>query len=581
MTGGSPPRWPAGTEQPAGLGERLALAAVVLAAVLAVSSWLVLELAAVLFAGGSLHLSASAALAGITRLPEHLGDPRDAWPTRVRAHLPGPLGIYAAGLVVLAASVGVITIGWHLARSAATTLGGGSPGRRERTDAAARWARRGELRPLRVRAPVPGRLTLGRTDGRLLAAEPRQSAIVIAPTQSLKTTGLAVPAVLEWDGPVLATSVKTDLLRDTLARRRAVGEVIIFDPTESTAFDGQGWTPLTTCRSWHGAQQTAAALCAAARAGTTTFADADFWHAAAAKLLAPLLFAAATVAEGSMADVVRWTDTQEIDEVRAALVQAGVEDALQAAQASWARDERQRSSIYTTAETVLAGYADPRVLAAAYEPDLTPERLLDGSRTTAYLCAPSHEQQRLRPLFATLIEQVLAAAYEQVARTGRPLDPPLLLVLDEAANVAAIPTLDTLAATAAGQGIQLVSVFQDLAQIKERYGTRALTIVNNHRAKLIGSGIADPDTLDYIARILGEQEITQISATAGHEGRASTTRSTTFRSLAPPHTLREATPGTALLVYGSLRPVRVQLRPWFADHMLRRLAEGQGTEGPR
>jgi type IV secretion system protein VirD4 len=281
-----------------------------------------------------------------------------------------------------------------------------------------------------------------------------------------------------------------------------------------------------------------------------------------------------------MADVACWTDTQEVDEVRDALEQTRIQEALQAAGATWGRDERQRSSIYTTAETVLAAYSDPRVLAAAYEPDLTPERLLDGSSTTAYLCAPAHEQQRLRPLFATLIEQLLAAAYEQVARTGVPLDPPLLLVLDEAANIAAIPSLDTLAATAAGQGIQLVSVFQDLAQLKERYGTRALTIVNNHRAKLIGSGIADPDTLDYAARVLGDQEIRQVSSTAGQEGRASTTQSTTYRSLAPAHVLRQADPGSAVLIYGSLPPAQVRLRPWFADRHLRALV-AQETNRPR
>jgi len=165
-----------------------------------------------------------------------------------------------------------------------------------------------------------------------------------------------------------------------------------------------------------------------------------------------------------------------------------------------------------------------------------------------------------------------AAAYEHVARTGRPLDPPLLLVLDEAANIAAVPSLDTLAATAAGQGIQLVSIFQDLAQIRERYGTRALTIVNNHRAKLIGSGIADPDTLDYAARVLGDEEIRQLSSTAGQEGRASTTESTTYRSIAPAHVLRQARPGSAVLIYGSLPPAQVQLRPWFADRHLTRLA---------
>jgi hypothetical protein len=68
------------------------------------------------------------------------------------------------------------------------------------------------------------------------------------------------------------------------------------------------------------------------------------------------------------------------------------------------------------------------------------------------------------------------------------------VVLDEAANIAPLRDLDTLASTAAGQGIQLVSVFQDLAQISARYGERAATVVNNHRAKVLLSGISDPPT---------------------------------------------------------------------------------------
>ena len=46
--------------------------------------------------------------------------------------------------------------------------------------------------------------------------------------------------------------------------------------------------------------------------GTT--ADGEFWYATAAKTLAPLFFAAAHDGR-SMADVVRWVDTQEAGEV--------------------------------------------------------------------------------------------------------------------------------------------------------------------------------------------------------------------------------------------------------------------------
>ena len=55
-------------------------------------------------------------------------------------------------------------------------------------------------------------------------------------------------------------------------------------------------------------------------------------------------------------------------------------------------------------------------------------------------------------------------------------------------------------------------------------GTRAQTILNNHRAKLIGTGTADHGTLDYVTRILGDHDVRQHSTTAGQEGRASTTQ---------------------------------------------------------
>jgi hypothetical protein len=64
-------------------------------------------------------------------------------------------------------------------------------------------------------------------------------------------------------------------------------------------------------------------------------------------------------------------------------------------------------------------------------------------------------------------------------------------------------------------------------------------------AKIVGAGISDIDTLQYLARLLGDQEITQGSATAGETGRRSTTESSAFRALAPAHLVREGKPGTA------------------------------------
>lgn len=433
------------------------------------------------------------------------------------------------------------------------------------------WAGSKDLRSLIVTRPSPGRLILGRSGRSYLAAESRHSVIIVGPTQTMKTSGFAVPAILEWEGPVLATSVKADLVRDTLGWRSSTGRVWLYDPTASTGLPTAGWSPLASSLNWTGARRMAAALCSAARANGDGLAEADFWYATAGKLLAPLLLAAAASGQ-TMTDVVRWVDTQEVDEVDAILNALAIPEATQAAWASWRREDRQRSSIYTTAETVIEAFADPSITASSYRSEIDAAALLDGGAHSLFVCAPTHEQRRLRPLFSALVSQVLLSAYERATLRGEPLDPPLLVVLDEAANVAPLPELDTIAATAAGHGIQLVSIWQDMAQISARYGPRAATVVNNHRAKVVLSGISDPATLEHVSLLVGEQDVPQSSTTTDAEGRRSTTESTSRQRLAPADALRRIQPGQGVLVYGHLPPARLSLRPWFADRELSRRA---------
>jgi type IV secretion system protein VirD4 len=249
----------------------------------------------------------------------------------------------------------------------------------------------------------------------------------------------------------------------------------------------------------------------------------------------------------------------------------GCQPALDAMQANWSRDERQRS-IYTTAETVLEAYADPGVLDRSRAPDIRSDWFFDGGNHTLYICASAREQRRLRPVFVTLLQEMLEAAYLRAGQSGEPLTPGLLVVLDEVANIAPLPDLDVLVSTGAGHGVQLLTILQDVAQAYDRWGReRADTILNNHRAKLLGAGLADERALEWVGRLLGEYAVDQRSVTSGETGRRSTTHSSQFRPLAPANVMREARAGTALLVYGNLAPAWIELRPWFADERLRRL----------
>ncbi len=134
-------------------------------------------------------------------------------------------------------------------------------------------------------------------------------------------------------------------------------------------------------------------------------------------------------------------------------------------------------------------------------------------------------------------------------------------MIDEAANIAPLPNLAQLASTARGVGIQLVTAWQDFAQIQAMYTTFSATVINNHRAKVVLPGVSDPPTLDYFAKIIGEEAVAEVSETHdGSGGIRSQTKGTRRRPLASPVTLRQADTGTGFLVYGNLPPARLKLR---------------------
>ena len=131
----------------------------------------------------------------------------------------------------------------------------GTSGPKGSMNRTARWARAADLRPLVVgkvagaSSPPPGRLVLGTAGRHLIATERAQSVIVIGPTQSRKTSGFAVPAIMGWEGPVMAASVKSDLLEHTVDHRSLAGAVWCFDPSGST---GCGLGILVTAAVPHG-----------------------------------------------------------------------------------------------------------------------------------------------------------------------------------------------------------------------------------------------------------------------------------------------------------------------------------------
>jgi len=539
--------------------------------------WVATGTADLLSGSGWPRLSAGTVATAMLKLPAHLAQPRNAWPPAIRAQIAGPGAFYPALTLVLgaiaAAAAGLVRLG--VPGVLASTTRGNHCG--------ARWSTGRGLGPLRAR-PAPlhraarrgehrSRLALGHRGRHLLRAEARHALVVFGPPQSGKSAGVAIPALLEWPGPAVASSIKTDLYAATARRRQALGQVMVFDPYGLSPAPGSTWSPLRAARSWDGALSTALRMTAAAELDTTNVKGGSYWAAAAEQRLAPLLWAAANTG-GGIGALVQWAYGHAAPQLSDSLARLAEKahdprtatDAQSALEAHIAFEQLAgdtRSSIESTVQMLLRAYRSPRVQASAITCQITPERVLDGN--TLYLIGDSHRSKLLRPLFLALLQELVDHAYHQATLRGGRLHQPLLLCLDELGNVAPLPNLAEIASTAPSHNIQLVSVFHDIAQARARYGPQAHTVINSHRARMLLPGVADLETLKYFSDLLGEQHTpNKHDATRGAPPQR--------RPLAAPEALRQLQDGQALLIYGRLAPTKLRLRLYHRDPHLRRLA---------
>jgi type IV secretion system protein VirD4 len=528
----------------------------------------------------------------MTKVPRHPLDPAAAWPNGARQLLPGPVLFWATFMVLLA----VLAAAWvYLSaalRSARRRIGRSIVVERQTAPAdqvgPAGWARPQLFRELYVRAPTPWRVTLGRVNGRLVAAEPLQSVIALGPTQSQKTSGLVIPAILEWDGPVLAAGVKPDLIGSTIGRRWQKGEVFLYDPAGTTGMEANTWTPLSRCDRWEGAYRMALSLVNASRL-TRADRDAEGTAGDTTNLLAAMLLAAA-VGGRSMSDVLRWGQRQDRDDISAGIDVANAPAARDAFESIWRLPDETRSRVYAQVPRVIDAYTDPTVKEASVGTQFTAERLLDGLANTVYVSLPAHEQRRLGPLTMALVQDVIELAFERSRDRGAPIDPALLVVLDDAASSAPLPQLDLYAANAGGHGVQLVTAFRHLSQMRARYDDRAEAVFANHRAKIILSGVTDAETLTVLSHLLGDETIRQLSTPTAlaraakdrGEGDSAAARSAArARGASPAEALGWISPGHGVLLYGHIPPAPITLRPWFRDRQLQAMVNPAETGGGR
>lgn len=502
----------------------------------AVLAWFGATCVCLMYSGRVPSLNVPQAVGAVLRIlgGGYWHDPASAYPDGVRRLMPGAVGWWAATAMI------VITVG---AATCAALV------RVEPQIARERLGRRAyDWRGSRPRAWARGRdmardrddpvgFAVGRLDGRPVFSDEESHVAVVAPTRAGKTTRCVVPWLVEHAGPAIVTSTKRDVLElSRTARATRGGKSWIFDPFSP---DSTTWSPVAGCESWSHALRQAHWLADATADGGSEIAR--YWRGEAAKLLAPLLHAAAI--DGADIDrVLAWVDAQNTNAPTVILTAAGVDPAALQLRAVADLDPRNRGTTYMSAGSVLSAYRHPEV-AASIGGEFTADGFLLSAADTLYVVSAERDQQLLAPIIVSLLSSIIHRAIEtgQFRDGGRRLR----VLLDEAANIAPLQDLPRMLSQGAGHGIRIATIWQSIGQMRERHGHGTDTVLANSTTKLFLGSITDESTRSYIRNLLGHDP--------DHDARQS------YRATAG--ALQQAELGRALLIAGNRPPAVVTLPP--------------------
>lgn len=503
----------------------------------------------------------------------HLRNPSLAWSVPV-----GPRDLYWASTVFVFA----VAIGgpWYLiarvknrSHDRATdldTLPGFARPREIKAVAGKRrilLARAKILRPSLVKA-LPGDLgfLLGRSRRVDVYSSIESSILCTSPPRIGKSRYIGIPLCLQVPagGCLLSTNTRPDALAATYFDRIAKegSTVMVFDCENLAEGIPRGFR----FNLAHGCDDPRVAIRRAASLATNAADGIEggaYWLGRCQTVIRCFLYAA-NIAELGAADLYRWSVSPTAASEAVTILQSSP-------MAQWARDldevvtmePRQRASIWGLVSNTFMALADEKII-EQLSPDgdeFDPERfLLEGNGTIYLLGTASGSTSNF---VTALVDAVVdTARHLAAASPGARLDPPLTLVLDEAANFP-LPNLDSLLSEGAGSGIFTAVFVQSMAQIRDRWGyEKAQAIWDAASVKLILGGSSTKD-LQELASLIGDVDVDIDTSTTDHEnGGRSTSTSSRRRPVLELSTIREMKESWALMLVPRSKPIALRMTSW-------------------
>lgn len=389
--------------------------------------------------------------------------------------------------------------------------------------------------------PPPGarRLVLGQHQASWIAAREGVSLVAIGAAGSGKSASLCVPAIEEWEGPVVAVSDRPDLIELAAGVRQHRGRVDVLDPLSRTGMATCTWSPVEPRLTFEEAERMVEPMLEAAGA------DVD---ESVARVVTVALYCAGNLGVG-VTTAVEWLDDLSGDSLVGALIQV---DGRDTRATSWItriveRSRDERAAYFSKSRELLRRHFEQAAQGFS-PPAFRPADFLARDASTLFVVTPT-DRALATGAIGPLVRALLAEVQHRRPRR------PLLLVLDGAGSASVERLGDRLAAR--DLSVVLLATFRGAADLQGHLGTDAYATVGRARAVLFLGGTTDLDTLQLMHDLIRRQVLQRT--------RRRGVPDLSQPDLLPPDAARQLGPGRAVLLHERTPPALVWLRNSYDD----------------
>ena len=351
-----------------------------------------------------------------------------------------------------------------------------------------------------------------------------------------KTTSKAIPEIWNAPGLVVATSCKRDLIDETVRVRELVGDVWVFDPQElapgAVTNGGFFFDPLDfvrAARHWDGSALRLSEIFEGATTSRSAVSgdagENEFFYQQARDLLA-CLFLAAALGRVSVTEVYAWVSSPGAGEPLALLRESPYQAQADDLNSKYSLTSRTRDGVFSAAKNCISclGLTEVRQWLTPHgnRRRLDVESLAHDDTATLYMLT-EEDNPVARPISTVLAILVSEALKRRASRFERDRLPvPVMMVLDEIANVVRWPNLPEALSTYGSRGILFDIFLQTYAQGEEMWGPVGMRKLYALVAiKVIGPGQTEPEFAQMVSTQVGTYREVERSVSYSHGGGSS------------------------------------------------------------